>query len=224
MSLFENITSAKLELMITILSILIILTIPQYGVIISFIIVIAYLRQSKNRIALRKSIGLKRPKNLLILVSVSVLLGVFIELTTEIFLNPIIENLTSSRIDLSEVDLGSLGAYLIWIIIGFVLGGFLEEILFRGFLITRISKFFRADKSSDFLALFITSILFGLCHLYQGWSGVISTGVIGLLFGIIFLAFNKNLWYSILTHGFVNITALTILYFGYYDKLESLIL
>lgn len=223
MKKIKNLTTENLELIITILSVILILTIPQYGVILSFIMVSIYLIRNKNRKELSKSIGLRRPKNLLTLIIISALLGVLIELTTEIFFNPIIEKLTHSKIDLSEVELSSIGAYLTWIVIGFVLGGLLEEILFRGFLITRISKFLKENKASDFLALFITSILFGLCHLYQGWSGVISTGLIGFIFGIIFLAFGKNLWYSILTHGFVNVTALTILYFGYYDKIESLI-
>lgn len=216
-------STEKLELAITILTIILILAIPQYGVILSFVIVIAYLRRSKTRKDLLKSIGLRQPRNLLFLVIVSACLGVLIELSTEIFLNPIIENITDSKIDLSAVDLSSVWAYLTWIVVGFVLGGLLEEILFRGFLITRISKFLTASKIRDLLALIITSILFGLCHLYQGWSGVISTGIIGFIFGIIFLAFHKNLWYAILTHGFVNATALTILYFGYYAKLESLV-
>jgi len=113
-------TTEKLELIITILSILLILTIPQYGVIISFIIVILYLRRSKNRKELLKSIGLRRPKNLFTLVIISVFLGVLIELTTEIFFNPLIEKLTHSKIDLSKVDLSSIENYLTWIVIGFV--------------------------------------------------------------------------------------------------------
>lgn len=223
MNFLKNIPTEKLELIITILTVIFILAIPQYGVIIAFIIVVAYLRRSKNRKELRKSIGLSSPKSLMALVIVTAFLGALIELTMEIFLNPLIEKLTHSKIDLSEVEMTSIGDYLTWIVIGSVLGGLLEEILFRGFLITRISNFLKENKSSDILALFTTSILFGLCHFYQGWSGVISTGIIGFIFGIIFLAFNKNLWYSILTHGFVNVTALTILYFGYYDKLEFLI-
>lgn len=223
MGFLKNLTTEKLELMITILSVILILTIPQYGVIIAFIMVIVYLRRSKNRFEIRKSIGLKRPNNLPILIFVTAILGILIELVIEIFVNPIIEKITNSKIDISEVEMESFGDYLTWIVIGFVIGGLLEEILFRGFLITRISTFLRADKMGNCLALFLTSLLFGLCHLYQGWSGVISTGLIGFIFGIIFLTFNKNLWYSILTHGFVNATALTILYFGYYEKIESLI-
>jgi membrane protease YdiL (CAAX protease family) len=221
--MFGNLTTKKIETLITILSILFIIGIPQYGVILAFVIVFVYLRRSKNRSELLTSIGLKRPKNLISIVIICLILGILIELATEIISNPIIEKITHSKIDLSEVDLSTFSKYLIWVLIGFVLGGFLEEVLFRGFLLTRISSFFKENKVNDILALMATSILFGLCHYYQGWSGVISTGLIGLLLGIIFLVFNKNLWYSILTHGFINLTAITILYFGYYQKLETLI-
>lgn len=221
--MLKNLTTKKIELIITILSTLLIIGIPQYGVIGAFILVFVYLRRSKNRKELLNSIGLKQPKNLILMLITCLFLGIIIELTVEILLNPFIEKLTNSKIDLSRIDLSTFWKYLMWIIIGFVLGGLLEEILFRGFLSTRISNFISGNKKGDILALFVTSILFGLCHYYQGWSGVISTGLIGLFFGIIFLFFNKNLWYAILTHGFVNLTAITILYLGHYEKLESLI-
>lgn len=213
-----------MEMILTILSVVFILAIPQYGVMIALILVIAHLRRSKNRNELRKSIRLKRPNNMAILIIVTVLLGVLIELAMEILANPVIERLTNSKIDLTEVEMSSIGGYLTWIVIGFVLDGLLEEILFRGFLLTRISLLLNNTRARDILALVITSVLFGICHFYQGWSGVISTGIIGFIFGIIFLVFNKNLWYSILTHGFVNAASLTILYLGYYDKIEHLVL
>ncbi len=223
MSLLKNISTEKLELIITLLSILFILSISQYGVILSFVIVFIYLRRSKEKASLLKSIGLDKPRNIFTIIVTSLILGILIELTTEIIFNPIIEKMTNSKIDLTKVDIDSFGKYLAWIVIGFVLGGFLEEILFRGFLFTRISKFLKAGNASDLLALFATSILFGLCHFYQGVSGAISTGIVGLILGIIFLASKKNLWYAILTHGFVDMTALTILYFGLYDKLANLV-
>lgn len=223
MDYLKKLSAEKLELIITILSIIFILAIPQYGVILSFVIVFVYLRRSKNRKELLKSIGFVRPANWVKTIILAAIMGILIEVFMEILVNPMIEQLTSSKIDLSKVDMPNIVYYLVWIVIGFVLGGLLEEILFRGFLITRISKFLKMNKSGDIAALLITSLLFGLCHIYQGWSGAISTGLIGLIFGIIFLAFNKNLWYSILTHGFVNLTSLTILYFGYYDKLATLL-
>jgi len=41
---------------------------------------------------------------------------------------------------------------------------------------------------SLWLGLLISSILFGFAHLYQGRKGVVGTSIIGLVFGLIFLA------------------------------------
>lgn len=223
MNFLKTLSAEKVEMIITILSVILILTIPQLGVLIAFVMVMAYVFGSKHRKALRKSIGLVRSKHLMKLIIVTALLGILIELIMEILINPLIEKITLSEIDLSKVAIVSIQDYLIWILLGFVLGGLLEEILFRGFLLTRISKFFNANAKKDLIALFITSILFGLCHFYQGWTGVVSTGFTGFILGMIFLVFNKNLWYPILTHGFVNLISVTILYLGYYDLLKSLV-
>jgi hypothetical protein len=220
--MIKNLTTKKLELILTVLSTLILIGLQQNGVVIATVIVMIYLRRSENRNELQRSVGLIRPKKIFPLITVSLVMGVAIELIFEILLNPIIEKWTHSKIDLSQIDLSTLSKYLMWLIITFVLGGLFEEILFRGFLLTRISQFLKGNKSSDVIALFLTSIVFGLCHYYQGWAGIISTGLIGLILGSIFLVFNKNLWYSILTHGFVNLTSITMLYLGYYEKIAHL--
>jgi len=62
--------------------------------------------------------------------------------------------------------------------------GFCEEFLYRGYLLNLAAS---ATKSL-WLGLLISSILFGFAHLYQGRKGVIGTTVIGLIFGLIFLA------------------------------------
>lgn len=222
MDFLNSINKNRIEFLITLICVILILGIPPFGVYAAFMIVIAGLVFGANRKELLRSIGLFRPQGVLPMFFLTAFMGLVIELTMEVFFNPLIERVTLSQIDLSQVQLPSLESYLTWVIVGFVLGGFLEEVLFRGFLMTRIAKFMKADMASDILALFITAVLFGICHRYQGWSGVISTGVTGFILGCIFLKFKKNLWYAICTHGFVNLTALTILYLGHYDFLRSL--
>lgn len=213
----------KVEFIITAVSFLLIIAVPQYGVIGAFVLVIAYLRRSSDRPVLLQSIGFRRPASWPAVVLLALALGMAIELLTETLVNPLIERVLRSPVDLSRVDFhGSLLVYLLWVLIGFVLGGLLEEILFRGFLLTRVARLFANQPAGAVVGLVVTSAAFGLCHLYQGWSGVLSTGFIGLLLGLVFLATKKNLWYAILTHGFINLTGLTILYLGYYDQLRYL--
>jgi membrane protease YdiL (CAAX protease family) len=212
------------ELLATLAAIALIVLVPQYGVIASFIIVIAYLRRQKDRSKVLQSIGVLKPNNWFYVILLSMICGAAIELCAEVVVNPIIEHFLREKIDLSVVDIkGDALSFVLWIVIGFVLGGLLEEILFRGFLLTRIAKFLGGNKLAHISALLATSFIFGLCHLYQGVSGSISTGFIGFLLGTIFLCTGKNLYYAILTHGFVNFTGLTILYLGKYEYLNSLL-
>ena len=58
--------------------------------------------------------------------------------------------------------------------------GICEEFLYRGFGMAAIS---RAGLPSVVVIL-LSSVLFGLAHLYQGRAGFVSTMVLGILFGI----------------------------------------
>jgi uncharacterized protein len=56
------------------------------------------------------------------------------------------------------------------------------------------------------------SVLFGIAHWYQGKSGALSTGLIGLLIGVIFVVGGYNLWLPILIHGFIDTFGLVLVY------------
>jgi CAAX protease family protein len=222
----NSITKHRIDLGIVILSLLAILLIPPIGVLISFLAVIIYLLIGKNRQMNFRSVGFKVPENWLRTILLCLIFGILIELGFQIVLNPILEIATASKIDLSAYESlrGNISIYVMMIVIGWVVGGFIEEVLFRGFLLSRISKLFSGNTViGDSIAIAITSAAFGFSHLYQGWSGVLSTGLISVIFGIIFVRTNKIIWYPVLTHGFVNMTALTLMLFGYEQKLNDLI-
>jgi membrane protease YdiL (CAAX protease family) len=61
-----------------------------------------------------------------------------------------------------------------------ITAGLCEEFLYRGFAMAVIS---RAGLPIAAVIL-LSSILFGLAHLYQGRAGFVSTMVLGLLFGV----------------------------------------
>ncbi len=62
-----------------------------------------------------------------------------------------------------------------------------------------------------------TSVVFGLAHWYQGRSGVLSSGTIGLLISLMFVYSGFNLWLVILVHGFIDTTYLVLMY-GEWDR------
>ena len=90
-----------------------------------------------------------------------------------------------------------------------------EEMFFRAYLIDRFSALFGSTKYVTALSLAFSAALFGLVHIGdQGWLGTVSTAVIGLFWGWIFLRTGRNLWVTIVAHGLVNSMSFLLLYAG----------
>jgi membrane protease YdiL (CAAX protease family) len=60
----------------------------------------------------------------------------------------------------------------------------------------------------------LVSILFGYGHYYKGTSGVIDSGVAGILETAYVLA-GRKLWASILAHGFIDMFGIIDAFFGW---------
>jgi uncharacterized protein len=103
---------------------------------------------------------------------------------------------------------------VITIIAAWLVGGFYEEIVFRGFIQTTISGSFKRLKHSYWIAGLITSILFGLYHCQQGIYGVIISFLAGLLWTWLLWRYKGNLWYPIISHAIYDTIALILIYRG----------
>lgn len=108
---------------------------------------------------------------------------------------------------------GRIDLLIFMLIVALVNGAFAEEILFRGFLQNRLERYFASRERGVWIALGVTSVLFGLAHMYQGWSGVIGTGLAGLVFGIVRLRDGGRLWGAVAAHGLYDWSAMIIVYF-----------
>ena len=60
-----------------------------------------------------------------------------------------------------------------------ITAGVCEEFLYRGFAMAALQR----AGLGTWLSVLMTSVLFGLAHLYQGRAGIVGTGLVGLLFG-----------------------------------------
>ncbi len=65
------------------------------------------------------------------------------------------------------------------VVAGTLAVGFTEELVWRGYLLTRLEEL----TASTWQALTLTSLLFGLAHLYQGIGGPIHAAAFGLVCG-----------------------------------------
>ena len=110
-------------------------------------------------------------------------------------------------------------SYLIMTIVAaWIVGGFYEEIVFRGFIQTTLQQWFRKNKYSFWMAGVLTSALFGLYHWQQGIYGVIFAMLSGFLWTYLLKRYNGNLWYPIISHAIYDTIALTLIYFGVFGK------
>jgi len=72
----------------------------------------------------------------------------------------------------------------------------------------------RIRRVFGFHGVVVTSVLFGYGHYYEGPADIIDSGIAGLILGAAYVMSGRNLWVTILAHGFIDTFALTLVYFG----------
>jgi membrane protease YdiL (CAAX protease family) len=103
-----------------------------------------------------------------------------------------------------------LALLLVW-----TFAAFGEELAYRGYLLTRAADVGRRSAAAYWIGIVLVSILFGYGHYYKGGSGVIDSGVAGLILGTAYMLAGRNLWTSILAHGFIDTFGIIDAFFGW---------
>ena len=96
-----------------------------------------------------------------------------------------------------------------WWVFVCITAGICEETLYRGFLLHYLHVF--PGTLNLTLALLISSVIFGLCHLYQGRNGFIGSTVVGFLFGLLFIL-TGSLFLPMALHAAMDLRMLAILH------------
>jgi len=94
-----------------------------------------------------------------------------------------------------------------------VIGGFYEEIVFRGYIQNLLEKKLFKEMG-NLLPIAVTSVLFGLYHLQQDVFAVIAACLGGLYWSILYKNLNNNLWISIISHAVFDMITLILIYSG----------
>lgn len=81
---------------------------------------------------------------------------------------------------------------------------FLEELQDRGFSLNRFNSLLGKIPLSTVLAVVIQAAIFGFRHSYDFSPRSITTGLIGLVFGIVYVLTGRNLWPLIVAHIILN--------------------
>ena len=99
---------------------------------------------------------------------------------------------------------------LIGILVAWVLGGFLEELIFRGIILQSIEALLSAwlvARMATGIAVCAAAAGAGLVHLYQGLRAAIIVTQLSVLFGLLFVVSGYNLRAVILCHGMYDTIA-----------------
>ena len=143
-------------------------------------------------------------------------MGLTFQLLSIVLVEPLCERLTGSPLDYSA--LGNLRSnwksviqllLLVWVVVAA-----LEESIFRGFLMTEITRVTGTGPGAMIISISVSSAVFGLAHGYQGHSGILSTGITGVLLALVFVLSGFNLWLAIFTHGFVDTIGIVLMASG----------
>ena len=95
----------------------------------------------------------------------------------------------------------------------YLVSSFGEEVIYRGFLITRIEEMFRGPtKLAVATAVVVSSVVFGFAHFGWGPMGIIQTTFMGAALGVSFLMTQRNIWPLVLAHGYMDTILLVQLY------------
>lgn len=87
-----------------------------------------------------------------------------------------------------------------------VTAGIVEEIVYRGFLL-----WFLGNIMPLWAAVIVSSVFFGLGHSYQGPSGALRTGLVGLAFAFFYVV-TGSIWLPIIGHALFDILQGRLIY------------
>lgn len=178
-----------------------------------FLLIVSRLRGASWR-----DFGLTRPQSWLRTVVMSLGVALAVLGAVVLVINPMLNAIPNvPPRDMSRFGYlaGNLPNLVIQLVNIWITAAFLEEFIFRGYLMKRLIDLqSRETKLAWGIALVGQALIFGLAHAYQGPLGMVKITAIGLVFGLGYLAVGRNLWPLIIAHGLIDSIDMVSHYFG----------
>ena len=213
------------EILLKIFSIIFLVVFPHFVplpfysyAIVCFLLIIWILKRQNQTL---RNIGLKRGgltfKTLIAGIISAIILN---RLVTWIYY-PVIHHFFAYNIsDYTEYNFikEKLFNYLLVLFASWIIGGFYEELVFRGYIQSTFQNIFRSTKNSFWASGILTTILFGIYHWQQGVFGIVHSALAGIFWTFMLRRFKGNLWYPIISHAAYDTITLTMIYLGILGK------
>jgi membrane protease YdiL (CAAX protease family) len=160
--------------------------------------------------------GLRRPKWLLFGTGIPLGLFVTIAAVSLLGMGMARAGFPAANYSMFAPIKGDLPQYLFWLLpVTWGSAALGEELIFRGFMLGALEELLGGKRwYATVAAIVLQAILFGVLHLYQGVGGAATAGLIGLVFGFVWLFTGRNLWAGIIIHGLIDSAGMTAIYLG----------
>lgn len=164
-----------------------------------------------------RDVGLVRPASWPRTLLLGGLAGVALEAFSTWVSVPLLSRLAGQPPDLSDFQplVGNLGLVLA-LLLPLWLGSALEELVYRGYLMSRCADLAGRGPAAWAFALVFVSALFGWGHGGQGLTGMVQEGLAGAALGGLYLASGRRLGIPIVAHAASNTFAFALIYLGRY--------
>ncbi len=167
------------------------------------------------------SVGFGKPRNWRSAIAAGLAAGGGLALL-ELFVSyPLLTWLTGKPPDLSDFRpiIGNFGLFLLTVFLIWIIAVLGEELVYRGYLMNRVAGLCGGSRAAWAVSLILVSIVFGAGHIDQGVTGMTENVINGVLLGLLYLGYDRNLIVLIVAHGVSNTVDLLLIYLGRYPGL-----
>jgi membrane protease YdiL (CAAX protease family) len=163
------------------------------------------------------AMGLKRPASWIRIVLIALAAAVLRLVLGDLVIEPLAAHFWPPIIAPAGVDAitGNIKMAAVTLLLVWTWAAFGEEIGYRGYLLTRTAELGGRTTAAYWIGIVVVAVLFGYGHYYKGPAGILDSGVAGLILGAAYMLSGRNLWASILAHGFIDTIGVIVLFFGW---------
>ena len=165
-----------------------------------------------------RDLGMGRPTSWPRTIGIAVIIGVAYTAIELRLIAPLLYQLGVGSEDLSNFEgiRDNILVLVIWIIIGWTIGAFAEEMVYRGYLLNGLADLIGHGRAGWAVGLIGSSAFFAFGHAYLGIAGILLTFLEACVWAGLYLGGRRNLWLPIIGHGTTNTLAFILMYFGLY--------
>lgn len=169
-----------------------------------------------------RDVGLTKNRSWKLTLALGIAAGLLME-AFELFVSqPLLIRFTGQQPDLSDFQAihGNLKLFLLFLALVWTLAAFGEEIVWRGYLMNRVADLGKRTRLAWTVSLIAVNLAFGYAHSYQGITGIIDEGLMGVLLGLMYLGAGCNLFVPVVAHGVADTVDLLLIFFSMYPGLH----